>query len=177
MFSFYVTIKTTAADANITFETSNQNVNLEVDGMSIRRMNAVIKNTNPQETLIFSNTGAASYDQACPGGACFAYVDGVNASIAWPTTIPAYTTRFVLLNNSPNILNTPTIVLNISAGSVPTGQPVTIDWTTTNADSQILNYATYTGSFSTPVASVGTLTFIPPYDTNSTISIDALNDV
>lgn len=140
-------------------------------------MNAVIKNTNPQETVIFSNTGASPYSQACPGGACFAYVDGVNTSIAWPTTIPAYSTRFVLLNNSPNILNTPTVILNISAGSVPTGQPVTIDWTVTNADSQIVNFSTYTGSISASVDAIGSTTFIPPYDTNSTISIDAVNDV
>lgn len=177
MFSFYVTIKTTAADANITFETSNQNVNLEIDDMSIRRMNAVIKNTNPQETVIFSNTGAASYDQACPGGACFAYVDGVNVPIVWPTAIPAYTTRFVLLNNSPNILNVPTVVLNISDGAPPTGVPVTVDWTITNSDSQILSFVTYTGSISTPIDSVGSVTFIPKYDDNSTISIVASNDV
>ena len=66
IFSFYITAKTTAGDANLSFETSNQNVNYEFDSLSIRRMNAVIKNTNIQEILAFSNTGSSSYDQACP---------------------------------------------------------------------------------------------------------------
>lgn len=177
-FSFYITTTTTAVDANLSFESSNQNVNYELDTLSIRRMNAVVKNTNVNEILIFSNTGAASYDPPCPGGVpCFAYVDGVNAPIGWPISVPAYTTRFVLWNNSPNILNTPSCTLNISAGSVPTGVPVTIDWTTTNAASQILNYPTYTGSISTSVSSTWTETFIPPYDANSTISIDTINEI
>ena len=140
-------MNTTASDANLSFETSNQSVNYEIDSLSIRRMNAVVKNTNVNEVLIFSNTGSAPYDPACPGGVpCFAYVDGVNVPIGWPISVPAYMTRFVLWNNSPNVLNTPACTLNISAGSSPTGQPVTVDWTTTNSDSQILNYATYTGS-------------------------------
>ena len=178
IFSFYITAKTTAGDANLSFETSNQNVNYEFDSLSIRRMNAVIKNTNIQEILAFSNTGSSSYDQACPWGVpCFAYVDGVNAAIGWPIAVPAYSTRFVLWNNSPNILNTPACILNISAGSAPTGQPVTVDWSTTNSDSQMLAYATSTGSVNNSVSASGSVTFIPPYDAVSTISLNTINDI
>ncbi len=116
MFSFYITTNTTAADAQLTLETSNQTVSYEIDSISIRRMNAVIKNTNANEVLIFSNTTNASYSQACPGGVqCFAYVDGMNTAISWPLSIPAYTTKTVLWNNSPNILSTPSCILNISS--------------------------------------------------------------
>lgn len=178
LFSFYITVNTTASDANLSFETSNQSVNYEIDSLSIRRMNAVVKNTNVNEVLIFSNTGSAPYDPACPGGVpCFAYVDGVNVPIGWPISVPAYMTRFVLWNNSPNVLNTPACTLNISAGSSPTGQPVTVDWTTTNSDSQILNYATYTGSANEIVSASWSITFIPPYDTVTTISLNTINDI
>jgi Bacterial Ig domain len=178
IFSFYLTTKTTASDANITFETSNQSINYELDSLSIRRMNAVVKNTNANEVLIFSNTGSSSYSQACPGGVpCFAYIDGMNSSIGWPINIPAYTTNFVLWNNSPNILNTPSCNINISAGSVPTGQPVDINWMTTNANSQILNYETYTGMVTQAVSNSGMITFIPAFDGVTTISIDTINDV
>jgi hypothetical protein len=144
-FTFYITTKTTASDAIFSLETSNQDVSYELDTLSIRRMNAVVKNTNVNEIHIFSNTGASVYNQPCPGGApCFAYVDGINSTISWPTPIPAYTTKFVLWNGSPNIINTPACTLNLSAGSVPTGQPVDVMWTTTSSDSQVLSYQTYT---------------------------------
>lgn len=144
-FSFYVTTTATAADAQFTLETSNQSVAYEIDSISVRRMNAVVKNNTANEVLIFSNTGNTSYSQACPGGVpCFAYVDGTNALISWPISVPAYSTSFVLWNGSPNILNTPTCTLNLSAGSLPTGQPVTATWTLSNSDAQTLHYATYT---------------------------------
>jgi parallel beta-helix repeat protein len=177
-FSFYFTINTTASDANLTFETSNQDVNYEIDAVNLYRMNAVIKNSNSNEILVFSNTGSVAYDQSCPGWvSCFAYVDGVNTPISWTTSIPAYSTRFVLWNASPNILNAPSCTLVPSAGSVPTGQPVTVDWTTTNSDSQWIIYPTYTGSLNEPAPSSWSATFIPPFDNVSTITISALNDV
>jgi Bacterial Ig domain len=174
----YLTTTATAADANLTLETSNPNIDYEIDSISIRRMNAVTKNTTANEVLIFSNSGAALYNQPCPGGVpCFAYVDGLNATIWWPIAVDPYRTSFVLWNGSPNILNAPVCSLNISAGSVPTGLPVDVDWTVTNSLSQILNYETYTGVINTPVASTGMVTFIPPYDNITTISLDAINDV
>jgi autotransporter translocation and assembly factor TamB len=66
-FSFYMTIKTTAADAQFSLETSNQGTAYEIDSISLRRMNAVIKNNTANEVLIFSNTGAVAYNQGCPG--------------------------------------------------------------------------------------------------------------
>jgi hypothetical protein len=101
----------------------------------------------------------------------------MNTTTSWPITIPAYTTSFVMWNGSPNILNTPTCVLNISAGSVPTGQPVNIDWTTTNSESQMLNYNTYTGSINQSVNSTGAISFIPPYDAITTISLNTVNEI
>jgi hypothetical protein len=54
-FSFYITTTTTAADANFSLETSNQGISYELDTISVRRMNTVIKNTNVNEVLIFPN--------------------------------------------------------------------------------------------------------------------------
>ena len=48
----------------------------------------------------------------------------------------------------------------------------------TNSLSQDLTYATYTGSVNNePVASSGSIVFIPPYDAVTTIAINSLNDV
>jgi hypothetical protein len=66
LFSFYVSATATAADAVLTFEVSNQNVTYELDTLSIRRMNAVIKNNTANEVLVFTNTGSSPYDQSCP---------------------------------------------------------------------------------------------------------------
>jgi hypothetical protein len=157
-FTFYLTTTATAADAALSFESSSQDISYEIDSVSVRRMNAVVKNTNVNETLIFSNTGSSAMDQLCPGGVpCASYVDGANVNIgAWastPISIPAYSTYLALWNNSPNTLNTPTCSLMLSpGGSVPTGQPLTVDWIATGALSQVLSYETYTGALSGAVS-------------------------
>jgi hypothetical protein len=54
-FSFYITADTTAADAQFTLETSNNDVSYEIDEISIRRLAAHVKNTNTYEVLGFAN--------------------------------------------------------------------------------------------------------------------------
>lgn len=96
---------------------------------------------------------------------------------AWPINIAPYSTIFTLWNASTNILNVPSCTLNLSSGSLPTGEPVTATWNLTNSLSQTLHYSTYTGSIDESVAYSGSRTFIPPYDAVTTISVDSLNDV
>lgn len=91
--------------------------------------------------------------------------------------LPAHSVSFVFWNNSPYVLNAPTCSINLSSGSLPTGQPLTVDWSTTNSTSQNLSYQTYTGSSSSSVATTGSVTFIPSYDSISTITLDTMNDV
>lgn len=55
-FSFYLTTNTGASDAQLSLETSNQDVAYEIDAISVRRMNSVTKNSSTTEVLIFSNT-------------------------------------------------------------------------------------------------------------------------
>lgn len=177
-FSFYITASTTAADAQLTFETSNDYNNLEIDEVGIYRLAAHVKNTNTYEVLAYANPTGFDANQGCPGWAqCFAYVDRINATSNWPITIPAYTTAFVLWNASPNIINTPTCTINLSSGSLPTWQPLDISWVATGSFTHTLNYETYTGSITETVGATGARTFIPPYDMVSTISMDLINDV
>ncbi|MBP9811940.1 tandem-95 repeat protein [Candidatus Gracilibacteria bacterium] len=177
-FSFYLTATSTAADAQLTLETSNNDVAYEIDEISFRRLSAFVKNTSTFEVLAYENPSGSDITQSCPGGAqCFAYVDSINASTNWPITIPAYTTSFVLWNNSSNIITTPLCSMNLSAGSVPTGQPVDVSWNSTGSTANTLNYLTYTGAISEGVSGSGTRTFIPPYDAVTTISLNLINDV
>jgi Bacterial Ig domain len=177
-FSFYLTATSTAADAQFTLETSNNDVSYEIDEVSLRRLSAFVKNTNTFEVLAYANPSGSDITQSCPGWAqCFAYVDSINASANWPITIPAYTTSFVMWNNSSNLITTPLCSMNLSSGSVPTGQPVDVTWNSTWSSANTLNYATYTGGVSESVAASGTLTFIPPYDAVTTISLSLINDV
>lgn len=62
-FRFYITATTTAADAQFSLESTNQNISLEIDEVSFRRKTIVMKNTEANEVLVFSNTGSSSMDQ------------------------------------------------------------------------------------------------------------------
>lgn len=54
-FSFYLTSKITAADAQLTLETSNNDVAYEIDEISFRRLSAFVKNTSTFEVLAYEN--------------------------------------------------------------------------------------------------------------------------
>lgn len=66
-FSFYLRAGVTASDVTISFETDNQDIAYEIDELSLRRMNTVLKNTTANEIHILTNTGASSQSFACPG--------------------------------------------------------------------------------------------------------------
>ncbi|GAB0174679.1 MAG: hypothetical protein HHAS10_05580 [Candidatus Altimarinota bacterium] len=178
VFSFYITATTTAADAQLTLETSNNDISYEIDEVTLHRLSTHVKNTNTYEVLAYSNSTGTPATQSCPGGAqCFAYVDGLNATTSWPITIAPYSTTFVLWNNSPNLTTTPACNMNLSSGSVPTGEPVDVSWGSTGSLSNTLYFDTYTGSNVESVGASGSRTFIPPYDAVSTITLSLVNDV
>ena len=178
-FSFYLTTPISASDASFSLETDNPDETYEIDSLSVRRMNSVTKNANSLELQIFSNTGNTDIFQPCPSGVpCSAYVDGMNAAISWPITVPAHRTVVVFWNNSPNILNTPLCTLTPSAGSISNGQTVDVSWSVSNSLSQTLDYPTaLSGSIHQSVSNSGMVTFEPPSDGISTILLQTLNDI
>ncbi len=154
-FSYYIYATSTVADAQFTLETSNQNIPLEIDEMSIRRKTIVTKNANANEVLMFSNTGAISVNQGCPGGVpCAQYVDTTNNNIGWPGSslaIPAYSTRLALWNNSSNLLTVPVVTMNIDSGSIPSGTLAHITWSIGSSDMSSIQYTTSTGTFTNSI--------------------------
>ncbi len=178
IFKLYLTASTTAADAQFSLETSNQNVAYEIDSVSVRRVSALTKNTNTIEVLILSNTGTTSADIACPGGVpCGAYVDTANAGFSWPVSVPAHSTRIVFWNNSPNLLSVPVCSIDLVAGSVSNGQPANFSWTVSNSLSNTLSYNTSSGLVSLSVADSGATSFLPPSDAVTPINLATINDV
>lgn len=116
VFSFYLNVTTNANDAQFSLETSNSNVDYEIDGLSIRRVSVLIKNNSATEVLAFSNTGNTTINQLCPS--CFSdYRDiGGNDIVSWessPVTINPYRTYIAMDSTSSNILNVPTCLLNL----------------------------------------------------------------
>jgi hypothetical protein len=67
VFSFYITAKSTAADAQFTLESSNSDVAYEIDEVSFRRLAAHVKNTNTYEVLAFENPTGFVASEPCPG--------------------------------------------------------------------------------------------------------------
>lgn len=177
-FKFYLKATTTAADAQFSLETSNQNASYEIDSVSVRRVSALSKNNNANEVLIFSNTGSSAASVSCPGGVpCFQYVDTTNNTISWPISVPAYGSTTVFWNASPNILNIPNCSMNLAAGSVPNGQTADVTWTVSNSLSNTMSYTTNSGAVNQSVTDSGTLSFFPPPDGVTTIALSTVNDV
>lgn len=144
-FQFYIYTNTTAADAQLSFETSNPDIAFEMDEVSLRRKTMVMKNADPYEVFTFSNTGSVAYSQDAPVGSPHTqYVDTTNASITWPISVPAHSTNIVLWNNSSNELSPPLITFNIDSGSVPLGTDAHISWNVVDSDRNTLQYTTST---------------------------------
>lgn len=55
-FQFYLYTTTTASDAQFSFETSNQDIAIEIDEVSLRRKTTVMKNDDSYEVLVLTNT-------------------------------------------------------------------------------------------------------------------------
>jgi parallel beta-helix repeat protein len=62
-FRFYITTTSDAADAQLSLESTNQDIALEIDEVSFRRKTIVMKNTEANEVLVFSNTGSSPINQ------------------------------------------------------------------------------------------------------------------
>ena len=133
------------------------------------------------EVLTFSNTGAATLFQACPGGVpCAQYVDTSNATIGWPSltlAIPAYSTALALWNNSPNLIMVPSVSMTIDSGSIPSGTMAHVSWSISNSTQSSISYITSTGSFSMPISGTGDIYFKPPAGTTTTTYIYTQNEV
>lgn len=163
IFQFYIYTNTTAADAQLSFETSSPDIAFEIDEVSLRRKTMVMKNTDPYEVFAFSNTGSVAYSQDAPVGAPAAqYVDTTNTPIIWPINVPAHSTSIVLWNKSSNLLLPPQITFNIDSGSIPLGTNAHISWNVIDSTLNTLQYTTSTGTFTTIVFNSGDLYFQPP---------------
>jgi Bacterial Ig domain len=118
------------------------------------------------ETRLLVNTGSAASDMSCPPmTVCGQQVSTTNASITFPTSVPAYGSKIILWNNSPNILRAPACTLTPSAGSVANGDPVTLTWTVTNGTGTTLTEPTATGgTVVNPIPNSGSGLYYPPID-------------
>lgn len=180
-FSFYISATATAADAELSLETSNQYIPLEIDEVSLRRKTVIIKNTNVNEVLVFSNTGSSPLNQGCPGGVpCAQYVDISNANIGWPASslsIAGFTTNLALWNNSSNLMSVPVVSMNIDSGSIPSGTLAHILWNISASNTSSIQYTTSTGTFTIPISNTGSLYFEPPAGATTTTRIYTENDI
>jgi VCBS repeat-containing protein len=144
-----------------------------------------VLNPRTNEAKLLVNTGSSAASMACPGGPCTQYVTIAtpNSNSTFPANVWAYGSKIVLWRDTLSgftpgtILYPPTGTFNPSLGSVPNNDPIDLTWNISNANTVVVDGETYTGSFSTPVASSGSMTLTPPESATTTYSITATNDI
>lgn len=67
--------------------------------------------------------------------------------------------------------------MNLSAGSVSNGQTVDVSWTLTDSLLQNIAYTTTTGAINSSITDTGSITFEPPSDGITSITIASENDI